>query len=239
MSKSIYVVGTDTDIGKTLVTASLVYLLRKSGYNTCYYKAALSGAEIDGETLIPGDTKFVCHISGINEKYEDLTGYIYKTSVSPFLASKIENKPIDINVIKNKYKKLKNKYDYIICEGSGGIICPISSIENKIYTLDSLIKAMDMDIILVTSAELGTINHTILTVRYIESVGIKIKGIIINKYKDTLLCNDNIHMIKAMTGIPILGVMPFIDEKGEKLKIKIKNLSEEIFNAKEIINCMK
>lgn len=239
MSKSIYVVGTDTDIGKTIVTGSLVYLLRKSGYNTCYYKAALSGAEVEGETLIPGDTKFVCDISGINEKYEDLTGYIYKTAVSPFLASKIENNPIDINVVKDKYEKLKSKYDYIICEGSGGIICPISCVENKIYNLDDLIKTMDMDVILVASAELGTINHTILTVKYLESVGIKIKGIIINKYEDTQLCNDNIHMIKIMSGISILGVMPLIDEKDNKLKEKIKNLSEKVFDAKEIVNCMR
>ncbi|WP_010233525.1 dethiobiotin synthase [Clostridium arbusti] len=239
MTKGIYIVGTDTDIGKTLVTGSLVYLLRKNGYNTCYYKAALSGAEIEDEVLIPGDTKFVCNISGINEKYEDLTPYIYKTAVSPFLASKIENKPIDVKVIKDKYEKLKGKYDYIICEGSGGIICPISYVENQIYNLDNLIKEMDMDVILVTSAELGTINHTILTVKYLENVGISIKGIIINKYENTELCNDNISMIKYMTHIHILGVMPLIDGNCDEFHEEIKKLSEKVFNPKEIIKCMR
>lgn len=239
MTKSIYIVGTDTDIGKTLITASMIYLLRKKGYNTCYYKAALSGAEVQEKTLIPGDTKFVCELSGIQEKYEDLTGYIYKTAVSPLLASKVENNPIDIQIIKSKYEKLKNRYDYIICEGSGGIICPITTLKDRIYNLDDLIKDMNMDVILAASAELGTINHTVLTVEYLKNVGIDIKGIIINKYENTQLCNDNINMIKAMTGIDILGVMPLIQEKEDGFHEKLKQLSEEVFDERKIISCMK
>ncbi len=239
MTKGIYVVGTDTEIGKTLVTGALVYNLRKNGYKTVYFKAALSGAESVNGTVIPGDTEFVCSIANIGEEYEDLTPYIYKTAVSPYLASKLENNPIDIKVINDKFNDLKKKYDYIICEGSGGVTCPIADVNNEIYTLDNLIKDMNMDVILVARAGLGTINHTLLTVDYLKNRGIAIRGIIINGYEDNKLCNDNIKMIKSMTSIPILGIMPLINKESDKFLEDVKNVSEKIFEPKKIIDCMK
>lgn len=239
MTKGIYVVGTDTEIGKTLVTGAVVYNLCKNGYKTVYFKAALSGAEVVNGKVIPGDTEFVCSIANIHEKYEDLTPYIYKTAVSPYLASKLENNPIDVRVINDKFNDLKKKYDYIICEGSGGVTCPIADVNNEIYTLDNLIKDMNMDVILVARAGLGTINHTLLTVDYLKNRGIAIRGIIINGYEDNMLCNDNIKMIKDMTGIPILGIMPLINKESNKFMEDVKSLSEKIFEPKKIIDCMK
>ncbi|MBV4417927.1 dethiobiotin synthase [Clostridium tyrobutyricum] len=239
MTKGVYIVGTDTEIGKTLITGALAYTLRKDGYNTVYFKAALSGAEMEHGKMIPGDTKFVCSLAGIQEKYDYITPYIYKTEVSPYLASKLENNPIDIKIIEDRFNDLKKKYDYIICEGSGGVTCPLTDFDGKIYTLDKLIKELGMDMILVSTAGLGTINHTVLTAKYIEDMGICIKGIIINGYKDTVMCNDNIDMIKRMTGIPILGIMPHIEKNTRDFMESIKKVSEKVFNSKGIIDCMK
>ena len=96
-----------------------------------------------------------------------------------------------------------------------------------------------MDVILVARAGLGTINHTLLTVDYLKNRGIAIKGIIINGYEDNMLCNDNIKMIKDMTGIPILGIMPLINKESDKFLEDVKNVSEKIFEPKKIIDCMK
>ncbi|MBR9647484.1 dethiobiotin synthase [Clostridium tyrobutyricum] len=239
MTKGVYIVGTDTEIGKTLITGALAYTLCKDGYNTVYFKAALSGAEMEDGKMIPGDTKFVCSLAGIQEKYEYITPYIYKTAVSPYLASKLENNPIDIKIIEDRVNDLKKKYDYIICEGSGGVTCPLTDFDGKIYTLDNLIKKLDMNVILVATAGLGTINHTVLTAKYMEDMGICIKGIVINGYKDTVMCNDNIDMIKGMTGIPILGIMPSIEKNTWDFMESIKKVSEKVFNSKGIIDCMK
>ncbi|PRR85183.1 dethiobiotin synthase [Clostridium luticellarii] len=239
MTKAVYVVGTDTEIGKTLVTGALVYILCKNGFKAAYFKAALSGAKSIHGGIVPGDTEFVCSIAGIDEKYEDLTPYIYRTAVSPYLASKIENKPIDIKIIQHKFNNLKERYDYIICEGSGGVTCPITDADGRIYTLDNLIKDMDMDVVLVARAGLGTINHTLLTVDYLKNRDISIKGIIINGYKDNMLCRDNIKMIENMTDIPILGIMPFIDTGSGEFMENVKRESERVFNPEKIIDCMK
>lgn len=240
MTKGIFIAGTGTDVGKTVVTAGLMYLLISSGYKACYFKAALSGAEEVREKLIPGDAKFVKEVSGLKENYENIIPYIYKTAVSPHLASKIENNIMDIKLVLEKFNELKNKYDYIIVEGSGGIVCPLIEADDNIYLLENLIKDLNMETIVVATASLGTINHTVITVNYIESLGIKVKGIIINAYENNFLCDDNIKIIKKLTKKPIIAVIPKIDALNED-NSKIEKLKEEVLkvmNAKEFITYM-
>ncbi|EDS78439.1 dethiobiotin synthase [Clostridium botulinum C str. Eklund] len=221
MSNGIFIVGTDTDIGKTFVTGGLLYLLRKNGVNASYFKAALSGAIKENERLIPGDTKFVSDLSGLNEEYSFLTPYVFETAVSPHLASKIENIPIDLEVIKNSYLKVKEKYDYIVAEGSGGIICPIIDDGKSTVLLEDIIKLLNLDTLLVANAGLGSINHTVLTVKYMENAGLNIKGIIVNGYDENNICHrDNVKMIRKLTGKDIVSLVPNIKENDNTEEIK-------------------
>lgn len=239
MAKGIFIVGTDTDIGKTVVTAGLMHVLKNNGYNATYFKAALSGALEIGKELIPGDTKLVSDVSKLEEPYENITPYVYKTAVSPHLASKLENNPIDLDVVKEKYNYLKKKYDFIIAEGSGGIVCPLIYDERGIYTIGNLIKDLNMSVIIVAEAGLGTINHTVLTAKYIENLGIKIKGIIINKYEEDLFCDDNVKMIEKITKLPIIGKLKNMKNINDDLIKAIRTNSEKAFNAKNIIKYME
>lgn len=239
MAKGVFIVGTDTDIGKTVVTAGLMYVLRSNGYNATYFKAALSGALEIGNGLIPGDTKLVSDVSKLEEPYENITPYVYRTAVSPHLAAKLENNPIDLDVVKEKYAYLKEKYDFIIAEGSGGIVCPLIDDEREVYTLGNLIKDLNMSVIIVASAGLGTINHTVLTAKYIENLGIKIKGIIINKYEEDLFYDDNVKMIEKMTKLPIIGKLKNIENLNDNMMEAIRTNSEKAFSAQNIIECME
>lgn len=239
MAKGVFIVGTDTDVGKTVVTAGLMHVLRSNGYNATYFKAALSGAlEIDNE-LIPGDTKLVSEVSKLEESYENITPYIYKTAVSPHLAAKLESNPIDLHIVREKYAYLKKKYDFIIAEGSGGIVCPLIDDERGVYTLENLIKDLDMSVIIVARAGVGTINHTVLTVRAIENLGIKIKGIIINNYKEDLICDDNIKIIEKLTKVPIIGKLKDIENLDNNMIEAIKANAEKAFKPLKIIECME
>ncbi len=239
MTKGIFIVGTGTDVGKTVVTAGIMHVLRNDGCNATYFKAVLSGAVEGVDDLIPGDTEFVSKISGLEEAYENTTPYIYKSPISPHLAAKLENKEIDIKVVKEKYEYLKSKYDFIIAEGSGGIVCPLIDDESGIYVLSDLIKDLNMSVIVVTTALVGTINHTVLTVKYIESLGIEIKGIIMNNYKDDLVCNDNIRMIEKITKVSVIGKFEYIEnldmDENNSLE-SIKATSENAFTATDIIS---
>lgn len=239
MAKGIFIVGTDTDVGKTVVTAGIMHILRSNGYNATYFKAALSGAlEVDND-LIPGDTELVSEVSKLQEPYENMTPYIYKAPVSPHLAAKLENNPIDLKVIRSKYNYLKEKYEFIVAEGSGGIICPLIEDERGIYTLENFIKDLNMSVIIVARSGVGTINHTVLTVKHIENLGIKIKGIIINNYKEELPYSDNIRIIEKLTKIPIIGKLKTIEDIEVNRIYSIRTNAENAFGIQKIIECME
>ncbi|WP_427337796.1 dethiobiotin synthase [Caloranaerobacter sp. DY30410] len=209
MGKGLFIVGTDTDVGKSVITAGLVYILRKNGINACSFKAVQSGGIIENGRLISGDTVLVKKVCNLEEDENLMNPYCLKIPVSPHLAAKIEGIEISKKKILDTYRKLSQKYEYIIAEGSGGIIVPI--IENRYFIYD-LIKDLNLPIIIVSRADVGTINHTVLTVKFAESIGLDIKGIIINRYTGKIHERDNIETIKNITKKEILAVIDNIKD---------------------------
>ena len=206
MSKGIFITGTGTDIGKTFVTALLVKRLKELGHETAYFKAAGSGNPRDdrGE-LVPGDALYVKNISGITQPLDTMCPYIYERAVSPHLASKLEGYPVDLGTVTAQYQKLCTEYDTIVCEGSGGIVCPIRFDEQKLL-LEDIIKALDLPCLIVADAGLGTINSVVLTVGYMRAHGLDIKGIILNNFHDgDVMEEDNKTMCQTLTGIPVIA----------------------------------
>lgn len=205
-AKGLFVTGTGTDIGKTYVTGLLLKYIRNNGYDACYYKAALSGAIEDEEgNLIPGDAVEVLSIANLEEDTDFLVPYIYKTPVSPHLAAKIEDTPIEMEVIKENYLKVANKYDYVLMEGSGGIVCPIRY-DDEIIMLEDIIKELGLAVVIVADAGLGTINSVVTTVEYLQNRKIAIAGIILNNYhQGDIMEEDNIEMIEKITNVSVIG----------------------------------
>ena len=109
-----------------------------------------------------------------------MVSYILENPNSPHLASEVEEVSISMEKIKKDYNRVRDKYDFILCEGSGGIVCPISFSEKKLM-LEDIIKEFNLPIILVSNSGLGAINYTVLTVSYLRNLGLKVKGIILNK----------------------------------------------------------
>lgn len=213
MKKALFITGTGTDIGKTYVTGLIVKKLRDAGLNAGYYKAALSGAEPDANgTLQPGDAIYVNRVANIGEKTENLVSYVYKEAVSPHLAAKINDQPIDFAKVTADFKRALAKYDYLTMEGSGGIICPLRWDNQQHVILDDLVKKLDLGVLIIADAGLGTINAAVLTIEHLKSRNIPIKGIIFNNYiPHDLMQDDNERMIEEMTGIKVLAKV----KKGE------------------------
>lgn len=210
MENGVYIIGTNTDIGKTFISGLILKKLREDGINAGYYKAVLSGAIKDKKGLIPLDCEEVMKISGLKESYENMVSYILEKPYSPHLASEVGEVSISMEKLKKDYMRVRDKYDFILCEGSGGIVCPISFSEQNIM-LEDIIKEFNLPIILVSNSRLGAINHTVLTISYLRNLGLKVRGIILNEFnKKDIIHRDNKKIIKELTGVNDIVTVPKI-----------------------------
>ena len=131
--------------------------------------------------------------------------YVYEAAVSPHLASRIEGAPVNTAVVKNCFKKVSQKYEYITVEGSGGILCPLCFDEAEIQ-LEDVIKELGLSCLIVADASLGTINAVGLTVFYMRAKNIPVKGIIFNRFHPgNAIEEDNLKMCEYITGVKVLA----------------------------------
>lgn len=204
MAKAIFITATGTDIGKTYVSGLIAKHIKDKGLNIGYYKAALSGSN----DIKDSDAWYVKQQADLPDSYDEMVSYTYKHAYSPHLAAQIEGNPPDIKIIKNAYKDISKKHDYMIVEGSGGIICPIRYDSNQKIFLEDIIKELNIPSLIIADAGLGTINSTVLTIEYMRSKNLKINGVILNRFEmSNKMHEDNKKMVEEMTGIKIIGVV--------------------------------
>ena len=234
MSKSIFIVGTNTDIGKTFVSGGIMHTLNKINIKSCYFKPVQSGApEKEQEEL--SDVEFIKQISSIKQDEKDMNTYSFEEPLSPHLAAKRQGTLIDKTKILKQYRELKKRCDYIVIEGAGGVIVPIT--EN--YYIYDLIKDMNSKVIVVASSEVGTINQTCLTLNFMKREGIEVSGVVINRYKGEFYEDDNIKMIEKNSGINVKSIIKDINIENEDLEYSnFETLAKREYNEnlnKEIV----
>ena len=147
MGKGIFITGTGTDVGKTYVTALIVKKLKDAGYNASYYKAALSGAINVDNKLVAGDLEYVKKIARLENLTQKNVSFIYENAVSPHLAAKLENKQIEMDVIKEDYNDILSTCDFLTVEGSGGIVCPLRYDNEKVIMLEDVVKELNLNVL--------------------------------------------------------------------------------------------
>ncbi len=219
MTKGIFITGTGTDVGKTYISALIAKSMRERDFNCGYYKPALSGAEKINGKIIPGDCAYVFKFAGIEKDPNDYVSYTFEPAVSPHLASKMTGTPILLKKIRDDYSRIKCEYEYLIVEGAGGIVCPFNTLKKTILTKD-IINELNLDIIIVASAFLGTINSTVLTVEYAKNHNLNVKGIILNNFDENdFMQQDNKKMIEDLSGIEVIATVKKDDTSIDLKKI--------------------
>ena len=198
--KGLYILGTGTDVGKTYITALWLKRLREAGHDVAYYKAAVSGAP----SITESDAGYVKEVAGLSQVDDTLLSYVFDEAVSPHLAARHEGKVIDRTVVNKNFCHVARAHAYTTVEGSGGIICPLHVTDTELYMLEDVVKDLNLPTIVVATAALGTINSTVLTIHYLQSKGIPVKGIIVNHYTGNPMEEDNCVMMERLTGIPVL-----------------------------------
>ena len=208
MSKNIFITATGTDIGKTYVSALIVKKMREAGLNCGYFKPVLSGVVAENNKLIESDCNYVVKTAKIPIEADDCVSYWWEEAVSPHLASIRAHQTIDVEKIKNDFKKMQEKFDYVLVEGAGGITCPLKLNNGEKYLLNDLIKDLGLNIIIVADGGLGTINSILLTVEYAKQRNIKVEGIILNNFELTnFMHQDNLKQVEYLTGINVIATV--------------------------------
>lgn len=203
--KSFFITGVDTDIGKTFASLGLCLKLRSENYRVGYFKPLQSGAyyKEDTNTLLAPDIET---IKKFDNSVLTKCSYLLKGEVSPYLASKKANINVDFLKIKNDLDEFNKNLDYSIVEGAGGLMCPLA--QGKLFC--DLIKFLDLETIIVTTPNLGRLNHTLMTESIIKQFGIKVKGLIINGVKKEKTESEAhfVEELKAFSNIKILAQIP-------------------------------
>lgn len=206
MSRGIFIIGTDTDVGKTVVSAGLMNLLLKNQLRAAYFKPVASG-EVDWEgAKAPADAAFVRAVSGFSEPFANVSPFSFADAVAPHLAARLAGTRIDPTLVRKHLLDLTSRYEIIVAEGAGGLAIPLD--DEGGWMQYELIRDLNFPCLLVARAGLGTINHTLLTLRLAKSVGLRVKGVVVNRAGDSLMERDNIGMIKKLAGSGPVFTLP-------------------------------
>ena len=224
--KSLFIAGTDTDVGKTYITAGLAITLRKMGIDIGVMKPFAAGiAQKKGYKS--EDVEILCKSAQIHDPENLVNPQFFPIPASPYTAwKKLKIKP-KIPIILSSFNKLSNIHEMMLVEGMGGILTPIL----KDYYVTNLIKDMKIPTIIVTRSKVGTVNHTLMTVKMCEKYKIPIKGIIINNFDgDGYPINQLKKDLEDLTGVKVLGSIPFINDMSDKSLYKIfkKNIDMKL-----------
>lgn len=209
MAEAIFITGTDTGVGKTMVSGMLARALLEEGQNVITQKWIQTGSDTFSDDI---DT----HLELMKRKREDIEGcmqdvapYVLSFPSSPHLAAEIEKTSIDAEKIKNSFLRLKSKFDFVVVEGSGGLKVPIS---DKTLMVD-IVDDLKIPTIIVAENKLGAINQTLLTVDALKERNMPILGIIFNRLSegmwDEIVLKDNKSIVERISQVEVLGELGF------------------------------
>ncbi|HSC34483.1 MAG TPA: dethiobiotin synthase [Thermodesulfobacteriota bacterium] len=202
LHKGIFITGTDTGVGKTVITAALAWALIQAGKRVAVMKPVETGTGLPGLT----DIEYVETVLGTKFEPGDVCIYRFRDPLSPLAASTLTGIKIDTAKIEKAFRRLSTAHDTVIVEGAGGLLVPI----REGYLMADLASDLGLPLLVVTLPGLGTLNHTALTIESARMRGIEVIGVVINRFPTSpgLAELTNPDLIARMTGVPIVGVFP-------------------------------
>ena len=204
-----FITGTDTNIGKTVITCSLIAKLIEKGFRVGGMKPVAAGCHMEDGYMISDDVKKIVEVSNVNLNINEINPYQFEPPIAPHISFKKNKKDIDIHLIKKHLRSFETEMDYLFIEGVGGYAVPLT--EN--FSTADLIKALDVPIILVVGMKLGCINHALLTVESILNKKQKLSGWVANQIDEHMLAYDeNVSFLKEMIKAPCLGEVPYLKD---------------------------
>jgi dethiobiotin synthetase len=222
----LFVTGTDTGVGKTLIAGAIAKILTDKGLKVGVFKPIATGCKHSWDGLISDDTEFLSYCANSNFSPSTINPISYRTPAAPIVSAACDGSAIDFDRIAAAYKDICQNSDIVIVEGIGGVRVPLT----EEFDLLDLAVEFALPAVIVARPNLGTINHTLMTIDCVRAAKLKIAGVVINGYKATesTAAEDTApEVIAQCSGADILSVVPF----DETVDIQKPNLGEFIVGS--------
>ncbi len=206
--KSIFITGTDTGVGKTYTVLRLIEAAHKLGIKTAVMKPFETGCRLCGRKLVPTDAINIMKASDLKD-INMVNQYRFKAPAAPYIAAQLEHKVINPAKVFDTYEKLSKQYEFIIMEGAGGLLVPIT----KDFSYADLAKKLSLPVLIVSANKLGAINHTMLTMDCLNLHDIEPLAVILNNTdkKSDIARKTNAKAFSKLLGKRFLGEMVYGD----------------------------
>ena len=217
MHAAYFVVGTDTDVGKTYVSCALLRHFVAQGYQSVGMKPLASGCQMDGKlALVNADAQALLASGNVHADMDVLNPYRFLPAIDPHIAAQQAEVAIDLDLILRAYRSLANEAEVVVVEGAGGFLTPISAQQS----LADLAQQLAIPIILVVGMRLGCINHALLTVEAIQARGLRLAGWVANSLAPNMpYYAENLSTLQQAIDAPCLSVVPWQGEAQFKLSL--------------------
>jgi dethiobiotin synthetase len=201
--QGIFITGTDTAVGKTVVTAALAHALKQQGLKVGVMKPVETGVP-------PGDPHSdavrLQQAAGVTDPIEIISPYCLSAPVAPLAAAEQAGITIDVQLIEHTFQELAERYDLVLVEGLGGVRVPLTDKQEVI----DLIQALRLPVIVVGRAALGGVNHALLTVDALQARGLRVVALVLNQLsrpgrEDAPVQESTVTLLRRYARVPVLG----------------------------------
>jgi dethiobiotin synthetase len=227
-----FVAGTDTEVGKTLVSGTLILKLREQGMNAIGFKPVVAGTYQDaqGHTLNE-DLETLRIASNLSSTELSLCPFVLDQPAAPHLVAAHQGLQLEMSLILQSFQNVQDQADCVVVEGAGGLLIPLNDRED----LGTFAQEITLPIILVVGMKLGCINHALLTCEAIKARNLNIAGWVANTLSTEMpLLAENIQTLQARIGAPFLGLIPALPKELQKADNSPYSIEALGFAAKHI-----
>ena len=207
----LFVTGTDTGVGKTHVAAALVSVLRSAGEDAVPMKPVQTGCVSRGGRLVAPDLVRClkrCRLKPDSASLADMAPYCFKPACSPHLAAQRAGVRISLPVVMRAFRRLSQAHEFVVVEGAGGILVPLNSKQ----TMLDLMVCLKLPVVLVARSGLGTINHTLLSLRTLRHAGLEVLGVVMNQATPGRwgrIEQDNLRTVEKLGAVRVLACLRY------------------------------
>lgn len=226
-----FVTGTDTEVGKTLVSGALILKLREQGKKVIGFKPVVAGTYLGQNDEPINEDIETLQIAANTPHTQSICPYVLDIPAAPHIVAKANGIDLNIDKLQQSFGEVQSEHDCVIVEGAGGFIVPLNDQEN----LADFAQSINLPIIVVVGMKLGCLNHALLTIEAIQSRKIKIAGWVANALAQEMnLLNENIQSLQARIDAPFLGTIPPLPSALQKQNNSPYSLAALQFAAQHI-----